>query len=92
MKYIKFNVFEVDNKQSIYFLYISSKIFDKICNLLLIENHYVWIKDFNKLMHTQSKHKYKLFFYYYCLQHFTSENILKNHIQRFASKLMEHKK
>ena len=51
------------------------------CNLILIENHYVWIKDFNKLMNTQSKDSHKLFFGYYCLQHFTSENILKNHTE-----------
>ena len=71
---IKFNVFGVDDKQSIYPLYISNKICHKSCNLL--ENHYVWIKDFNKLMSTQSKNGRKLFFCNYCLQHFTSENIL----------------
>ena len=53
MNDIKFNVFGVDDKQSIYPLYISNKIDDKTCNLLLIEN-YVCIKDFNKLMNTQS--------------------------------------
>ena len=85
MNDIQFNVFSVDDKKSIYALYISNKICDKTCNLLLIENdnknHYVWIKDFNKLMNTQSKHKNKLFFCYHCLQHFTSENILKNHTE-----------
>ena len=54
---IKFKAFGVDNKQSIYPLYISNKICDKTCNLFLIENHYVWIKYFNKLMNTQSKKK-----------------------------------
>ena len=39
------------------------------------------VKDFNKLMNTKSKNNHKLFFYYYCLQHFTSENILKNHTE-----------
>ena len=81
MNDIKFNVFDVDDKQSIYPLYISNKICDKTCDLILIENHYVWIKDFNKLMNTQSKDGHKLFFCYYCLQHFTSENILKNHTE-----------
>ena len=81
MNDIKFNVFGVDDKQSIYPLYISNKICDKTCNLLLIENHYVWIKDFNKLMTTQCKDSHKLLFCYYCLQHFTSENILKNHTE-----------
>ena len=61
------------------------KICDKTCNLLLIENgnenHYVWIKDLNKLMNTQSKDVHKLFFCDSCSQHFTSENILKNHTE-----------
>ena len=95
MNDIKFNVFGVDVKQSIYPLYISNKICDKTCNLLLIKNdnknHNVWIKDFNKLMNTQSKDGRKLFLCYYCLQHFASENILKNHTE-FASKLIELKK
>ena len=82
---IIFNVLVVDDKQSICPLYISNTICDKTCNLLLMENdnknHYVWIKNFAKLMNTQSKHKHKLFFCYYFLQHFTSENILKNHTE-----------
>ena len=49
MNDIKFKVFGVDDKQSIYPLYVSNKSCDKTCNLLLIENdnkiHYVWIKD-----------------------------------------------
>ena len=81
MNDIKFNVFCVDDKESIYPLYISKKNCGKACNLILIENHYVWIKDFNKLMNTQSKNGHKLFFCYYCLPHFTSESILKNHIE-----------
>ena len=38
MNDIKFNVFAVDDSQSFYPLYISNKICDKTCNLLLIEN------------------------------------------------------
>ena len=95
MNGIRFHVFGVDDTQSVYPLYISNKICDKTCNLILIEknnkNHYIWIKYFNKLMNTQSKDSHKLFFCYYCLQHFTSENILKNH-NRVALKLMEPKK
>ena len=56
--------------------YISGKICDKICNLLLIEendkSHYVWIQNGNRLMNTQSKDGHKLVYCYYCLQHFTS--------------------
>ena len=39
MNDIKFNVFDVDDKQCIYPLSISNKICDKTCNLLLIENN-----------------------------------------------------
>ena len=81
MNDIKFNVFGVDDKQSIYPLYISNKICDKTCYLILIENHYVWIKVFNRLMNTQSKNSHELFFCYYCLQHCTSENMLNNHTE-----------
>ena len=67
MNDIRFNVFGVCGKQSIYPVHISNKICDKTCNLLLIENdnknHYVWIKDYNKLMNTQSKDGHKLFFF-----------------------------
>ena len=45
MNDIKFIVFSVDDKESIYPLYISKTICDKTCNLILIENHYGWIKD-----------------------------------------------
>ena len=55
---IRSNVYGVTKDQTVYPLYISNKICDKTCNLLLIENgdenHYVWIKDFNKLMNSQS--------------------------------------
>ena len=44
MNDIRFNVFGVDDKQSIYPLCISKKICDKTCRLILIDNHYVWIK------------------------------------------------
>ena len=81
----KFNVFGAADKQSIYSLYTPNEICDKTCYLVLIENgnenHYVWIKDFNKLMNSQSKNRHRLFFCYYCLQHFTSEEILKIHAE-----------
>ena len=48
---IKFNVFCVsEQKSEVFPRYISKKICDKTCNLLLIEendkSHYVWIKIF----------------------------------------------
>ena len=81
---ISFNVYCVTKDQNIYPLYTNNKICDKTCNLLFIENgnnHYVWIKDFNKLINSQSKNGHRICFCYYCLQHFTSEEILKNHAE-----------
>ena len=52
-------------------------------NLLLItENdnkHYVLIKDFNKFMYNQTKHKESKHFCMHCLQCFSSERVLNNH-------------
>ena len=53
-------------------------------NLLLItkyeKRHYVLIKDFNKFMYNQSKHKERKHFCMYCLQCFKSESILTKHV------------
>ena len=53
-------------------------------NLLLItkdeKKHYVLIKDFNAFMCNQSKHKDRKHFCMYCLQCFSSERILANHV------------
>ena len=55
------NVFGYENK--VYPLYISKKSYDQTFNLLLItgkeKSHYVFIKDFNKLMFSRTKHKDK---------------------------------
>ena len=53
-------------------------------NLLLITEetkaHYVLIKDFNKFMYiNQTKHKERKHFCMYCLQCFSSEQVLTNH-------------
>ena len=53
-------------------------------NLLLItkdeKKHYVQIKDFNRFMFNQSKHKERKHFCMYCLQCFKSESILTKHV------------
>ena len=53
-------------------------------DLLLISEdknqHYVWIKDLNRFMFNQNKHQHKQHFCRYCLQCFTSEEILNKHI------------
>ena len=51
-------------------------------NLLLItqeeKQHYVLIKDFNKLMYKKTKHHDRKQFCMHCLQCFSSENVLNN--------------
>ena len=63
-----------------FILYIS---FDQTLNLLLITEkgkyHYVFIKDFNRLMLSRTKHKDKKHHCMSCLQSFTTEEILSNH-------------
>ena len=75
------NVFGHENK--VYPLHISKKPYDQMFNLLLIteqgKSHYVFIKDFNRLMFSRTKHKGKKHLCMSCLQSFTTEEILSNH-------------
>ena len=52
-------------------------------NLLLIEKagkfHYTWIKDLNRLLHDQSKHKERKHFCERCLHGYTREDLLEAH-------------
>ena len=79
---ININVFGYEEKQP-YPIYISKEKHEDHMELLLItkdENkHYVLIKDFNKFMYNQTKHKDKKHFCMYCLQCFSSESVLNNH-------------
>ena len=64
-------------------IYISKENNGDCMNLLLIteetKKHYVLIKDFNKFMFNQMKHKERKHFCMYCLQCFSSEQVLTNH-------------
>ena len=57
--------------------------FSDSIDLLLISNefisHYVHIKDFDRFMFNETKHKGKKYFRRNCLQCFTSEKILNEH-------------
>ena len=59
------NVFGYENK--VYLLYISKKSYNQTLNLLLItekdKSHYVFIKDFNRLMSSRTKNKDKKHYY-----------------------------
>ena len=79
---IRINVFCYEEKQP-YPIYVSKEKFEDHIELLLItkdENkHYVLIKDFNKFMYQQTKHKERKHFCMHCLQCFSSERVLNNH-------------
>ena len=83
---ISINVFGYENK-SRFPLYVSRKVTKTTLDLLLIwekeKQHYVWIKDFNRFMFNQNKHQHKKHFCRYCLQCFTSEEILNKHISNY---------
>ena len=80
---IRINVFGYENGQP-FPIHISKETFEDQMNLLLItkdeKNYYVLIKDFNAFMYNQSKHKERKHFCMYCLQCFSSERILANHV------------
>ena len=79
---ININLFVYENKQ-FYPIYVSKQKNEDILNLLLItadENkHYVLIKDFNRMMYNKTRHKKKKHFCIYCLQNFSTEQILLKH-------------
>ena len=75
-------MFSYEEKQP-YPIYVSKEKFEDHIELLLItkdENkHDVLIKDFNKFMYQQTKHKERKHFCMHCLQCFSSERVLNNH-------------
>ena len=81
---IRINVFGYEKGQP-YPIHISKEEFENQMNLLLItkdeKKHYVLIKDFNSFMYNQSKHKERKHFGMHCLQCFSSERILANHVK-----------
>ena len=79
---ININVFGYENEQ-FYRLYVSKQKNEKVLNLLLItqgeKQHYVLIKDFNKMMYNKTKEKERKHFCMYCLQCFSTDEILTKH-------------
>ena len=77
------NVFCYENK--VYPIYISKKYNTQVFNLLLItsegKSHYVFIKDFDRLMYSKAKTKdrHKKYLCMAYLQNFTAEEVLSNH-------------
>ena len=79
---ININVFGYENKQP-YPLFVSKEKFEDHIELLLVsenENkHFVYIKDFNRFMFNQTKHKNKKHFCMHCLQCFSTQDVLDRH-------------
>ena len=75
------NVFSYEN--TVYPVYVSKKSFDDFLNMLMIhegdKSHYVYIKDFNRLMFSITGNKNKKWFCTRCLQGFSSKNVLNRH-------------
>jgi len=85
---ISFNSFtyEDESPTKIFPVYVSKKRCDAHCDLLMISGetnwHYCLIQCFNSLMgSTISKKGHVLFFSRYCLQHFTTHDILSRHLE-----------
>ena len=81
---IDINVFGYD--KSVYPIRISKEKYEDHLDLLYIEKesetkraHYVYIKDFNSLMYSFTKHKEKRHFCMHCLQCFYSNDDLEKH-------------
>ena len=82
MNEICINVFSYEDK-IVCPVHVSNKKYSDCMNLLMIhendKSHYVYVKDFNRLMFNASKHKDKKWFCMRCLQYFSSEIILEKH-------------
>ena len=81
---IRFNIFGCEGK-TVYPLYISKKVCDKTCEMLLVSDenktHYIYIKDFDRLMFNTTKHSNSKNFCRYCLINFSTPEVLKTHTQ-----------
>ena len=79
---ININDFRCENKM-ICPIYLSNQCFNDCLDLLLISNdftnHYMYIKDFNRLMFNKTKNKNKKYFCKSCLQCFSSEKVRSQH-------------
>ena len=82
MNKININVFCYENKV-IFPIYLSDQKLDNVLDLLLINNHYVLIKNFNRLMFSKTKFKNKKWFCKRFLCCFSSKKVLIEHGKDF---------
>ena len=80
------NLFWYEN--NVYPIYIPKRSNTQFLNVIRIPNeeksHCVFIKDFDRLMYLKAKTKdsYKKYFCIACLQNFTTEKVLSNHVKQ----------
>ena len=73
------------NESQIYVIRTSNKIIDENSHINLLitsnedTNHYIWIKDFNKLNAKVTKNEKRKYFCYHCLHHFPRQKLLDDH-------------
>ena len=78
------NVFGLDDDKVFPLQITERKDAEHHVNLLMIsddeKSHYVWIKNFSRLVSSQtSKHKEKKWYCYHCLQRFGRKDLLDKH-------------
>ena len=80
------NVFCYENELT-YLAYVSNKKFENCMDLILTTEeykfHYVYIKDFDRFMCNKTKNENKKHFCKYCLQCFSSGNVLQEHKETY---------
>ena len=80
---VSINLFSHSNAD-IYPIRTTKSTAEKHVDLLVTSNsetnHYVWIRDFNKLCYNITKCKTKKFFCKHCIQHFPSQERLEKHL------------
>ena len=75
---IRVNVFGYENGKT-FPIYVSKEKYERELNLLLIDEHYVLIDDFNRFMFGITKNKDRKYFCMYCLRRYHTEEALNNH-------------
>ena len=80
---ININVFGYGNKQ-FYPMYVSKQHNKVVLNLLLItegeKQHYVLVKDFDRMMYNKTKYQHRKYFCIHCLQCFSTKEIVNKHM------------
>ena len=82
---ISINVYSYIDQEKFTVIRTTEAKYEKHVDLLYISDdkteHYVWIKNFNRLLLRINKCDHKKFFCKHCLQHFTRQDILDNHLK-----------